>query len=334
MKKIITILLVVLSLIAFGQDEKKQRLFEESIEAFKISAFMLDEKHECKRITRKYEKYYKKYSKDGAPPMQEILEIEKKLNSCIGFTPEVSHKLTKEMINEASKILHSIKEKYPYFDYNIYENEIVFFELAYEARLLPQRMAAERSRKAYIRDSIVREKDKIARLKSDSIMQVKNKRQKLESHFESVTHNENYFKYYTQFTGMRINFVNMRVQAFMSFNGYALQEQEPTYEYIIERYIKKSNASITSPSIYIKYNISVDENDFIISSCEIYGFDLYVIEFFIKFWNTTMQFHDVKNKGVAFYNLLEDKISLECQPEKDFAKITIKPSGEFIINEL
>jgi hypothetical protein len=152
---------------------------------------------------------------------------------------------------------------------------------------------------------------------------------------------ENHMKasgdFVTQFCNMELNFVDMRVQDYMSMQGYLQQSDLMKFnmigpnKYIQEVYISKSSQSLNPHKIFVKYNVKpLNDHEFYITSCEIFGFSVYVINFFIGFWPRALNFDDCKKKEIVYYTFLFDRIGLYVDLVKNTAKIKIQKSTQII----
>ena len=152
---------------------------------------------------------------------------------------------------------------------------------------------------------------------------------------------ENHMKtagdFVTQFCNMELNFVNMRVQDYMAMRGY-LQQPDlmkinmiGTNKYIQEGYISKFSQSLNPHKIFVKYNVKpLADNEYYITSCEIFGFPEYVINFFIGFWPTALNFDDCKKKEIVNCTFSFDKIGLYIDVIKNTAKIKIQKNPQIV----
>jgi hypothetical protein len=136
--------------------------------------------------------------------------------------------------------------------------------------------------------------------------------------------------YITQICNMRLNFVNMRIQDFMEHWGY-LQQQELTKfnmqaprPYISNVYISRFSTSLNPNKVTIKYFIKpLSENEMYVTSCEFSGYTQYIIDIFINYWPTTLNFEDCKKGEVVYNYFLQDRAGLYIDPSKATARIKI-----------
>lgn len=124
--------------------------------------------------------------------------------------------------------------------------------------------------------------------------------------------------YLTEFNDMRLNFVNPRVQNFLSERLSLVAVGEPKQEVsesgitISENYRKKVSGATKDLTLTITYHTKPFENDLIVQSCQISGYDVYVADFFIKYWKTTLNFDDVKKQEVVTNYWITDRASLSA----------------------
>jgi hypothetical protein len=122
--------------------------------------------------------------------------------------------------------------------------------------------------------------------------------------------------YLTEFNDMRLNFVDPRVQSFMSekmgmtLSGDPSSNVDGKHITITETYQKKISSKVNDKALVIHYEGEADGNEIIIKECHISGVDMYVIDFFVKYWNTTLNFEDVKGKEVVTNYWITDRASL------------------------
>jgi hypothetical protein len=349
MKKMFIFCLLVIPIALFSQSRMIQKNLANcmlSIEyAFECGYI------KCYRITDDCYKGVVVYSKDYKL-LDELISLQLDLNS-IKDDITFDRLISDSKLENVMKRINFLRSKYSKLELNIYIAEIDFYrnirecqqekilEKAFQDSIKKQEKIQQENQRLAEIEIKQKEQEKAAQIlkqKEDSVKKadpLKYKRDKLENHFTSQTFNKDYYKYYTQFSDMRFNFVNMRVQDYMKRNGYLEQETDFDYgKYIQVSYISKFSTTNNPEKIYIKYYVEVSdmENGFIIKSCDIYGYDYYVVNFFIKFWNTQMQYDNVEKNELVYYYLLEDKISLFWTPPK--AKIEIRKGNHFEINDL
>ena len=136
--------------------------------------------------------------------------------------------------------------------------------------------------------------------------------------------------YLTEFNGMRVSFVNPRVQGFLSEELEFSISGEPETSVagdlatITETYVKKVGINGKADlNLKVKYTAIPQGDEFIIQSCEISGYDRYVIEFFIKYWKTSLNFEDVKEKEVVMNYWNTDRAALSADTKTKTATIKI-----------
>ena len=129
--------------------------------------------------------------------------------------------------------------------------------------------------------------------------------------------------YLTEFNGMRVNFVNPRVQSFLSERMDLVAVGHPETNFsdgtviITEVYKKKVHANDKQDlKLFVTYKAIPEGNEFIIQSSQISGYDLYVTEFFIRYWKTTLNFEDVKKQEIVTNYWITDRASLSADAKK------------------
>lgn len=126
--------------------------------------------------------------------------------------------------------------------------------------------------------------------------------------------------YLTEFNNMRLNFVNPRVQSFLSERLDLVLIGEPQHTVtdslitITEEYKKK--ISKHDNKLTVTYKVVPDGSEMVIQSCQISGFDVYVFDFFIKYWKTTLNFEDVKKEEIVVNYWISDRASLSMNNQQ------------------
>lgn len=129
----------------------------------------------------------------------------------------------------------------------------------------------------------------------------------------------------TQITYFDMNFVNIRIQDFME-KEMNMAPLEPSVgksgdvQTFTMKFVKHANMGKVN-YLYIKYTMYSEVKDYpLIKSCEVYGNDSYVLEFFTKYWPTRV---NVGNKGLAYSILLQDKASINLNLSAHTGNISI-----------
>lgn len=127
--------------------------------------------------------------------------------------------------------------------------------------------------------------------------------------------------YLTEFNNMNLNFVNPRVQDFLDDQLDLVPSGEPEYNFadgqvtVSETYRKKVHTDGKDLTLQVIYKAKPEGNDLIIESSQIKGFDVYVIEFFIKYWKTTLNFDNVKSQELLTNYWITDRASLSISDQ-------------------
>ena len=140
-----------------------------------------------------------------------------------------------------------------------------------------------------------------------------------------------YHKKLTQFTYFDMNYVNERLEDFFSGDISLVQSGEPIYDmskpdkYISQKYVKSIQYNPTkSYFINVKYNLFTEGSNFIIKSCEISGYWIYILDLYVKYWaDNSLHFEAAKKGELVVYYLLQDKIVLSLNPTTETGKIVI-----------
>jgi hypothetical protein len=61
----------------------------------------------------------------------------------------------------------------------------------------------------------------------------------------------------------------------------------------------------------------------IIKSCQIYGDYGLIIDFYVRFWPTTINLDAVKKERIAYTYYWQDKITLSLNPENNTGRLSI-----------
>ena len=125
-------------------------------------------------------------------------------------------------------------------------------------------------------------------------------------------------RYLTEFNNMRLNFVNPRVQSFISgvldlpmIENSSSIDSLAGFWVLTESYhkgIREGNEP--EYKLNVRYKLKTEGNDFIIQSCTIDGYSRFVVEFFVKYWETTLNFENVKKDEVVMNYWITDRAAL------------------------
>jgi hypothetical protein len=140
----------------------------------------------------------------------------------------------------------------------------------------------------------------------------------------------------TQITGFEINFVDTRIQEYLSKYTILGLVGEPSVnmigsnKYIIQKYEQKIQYNNNKTSTFnVKYNLIIDkQNRIIIKSCKIYGSSLHVLDFYVNFWPTSLNFEAAKKNEVVVNFLLQDRVALKWIPSTDYAEIIVTSTNK------
>lgn len=159
----------------------------------------------------------------------------------------------------------------------------------------------------------------------------------------SYNYLDNYFNsnskypHSTQFTYIDINYVSPKIEQFVSdkLNLCRVSELDKydftDFDKIIE-YNYKTCIGVGKPkTLLIRFVVFAHENNLIIKKVIIKGFDEYVLQFFIKFWYTKLNFDTVREGEIVSNFFLQDKVFLVRNKDLtiDIESSTIKSQEEF-----
>ena len=142
----------------------------------------------------------------------------------------------------------------------------------------------------------------------------------------------------TQITYFDLNFVALRIQEFASQslemtlidNEYNIKDGKGDITYIFEEKIVAG--SRTPYKLNAVFSVEPLANTFVIKSLKINGDSDKVLSFYVGFWNTTINFDDLKKKGMVYNRYLQDKIEYHFNSGNPYIEITntsIKDFGTF-----
>lgn len=136
-------------------------------------------------------------------------------------------------------------------------------------------------------------------------------------------------KLLTQFTGFPLNFVDIKVQLYCTdYLNYCQDENpefkmEETNKYLKTKYSKCIRGDEPEYFIHFKYNLFLKGDNLLIKSCKISGYDKFVLNFYISYWPTKLNFEAAKKNELVINYLLQDRVALTWNPEKKYAEINI-----------
>jgi len=135
----------------------------------------------------------------------------------------------------------------------------------------------------------------------------------------------------TQITYFDLNFVEQRMQDFMKKKmGMTITDvskfiKTSSYETFTVTYTQMATIGTTKiPKLYFKYTIfgNKDKNP-IIKSLEITGTSIHVINFFVRYWPTTLNI-DVSKSKIAYNYLVQDKATIRLNPANAAWSISVE----------
>lgn len=122
----------------------------------------------------------------------------------------------------------------------------------------------------------------------------------------------------TQITYFDLNFVNLKIEQFLSSNLYLVPSGSPEINMKgqIKTITTHYNSKITfnnaaNRTFTVKYYLLTSDytKGFIIKSCEIYGYFDWVAKFYLKYWTTTLNFENAKRGEVVVNYLWQDRVA-------------------------
>ena len=139
--------------------------------------------------------------------------------------------------------------------------------------------------------------------------------------------------YETQITYKDLNHVSTKIEAFLNDN-YTMQIDDTNFNLkdgtgeITQIYKEQIAINKNVKAIKVTYNVFTLKNEFIIKEASITGSNEIVIGFYISFWNTNLNFDDIKDKEIASNRYFQDRISLSNSTIK-ITNTSIKSIADF-----
>lgn len=138
-------------------------------------------------------------------------------------------------------------------------------------------------------------------------------------------------EYVTQITYSELNSIDQRMQNFMRDKMGMVITKAPTFgkedgmQTLTIRYNKQTLVGTSyDPHINFKYFLfDIGTNNAIIKSCQIYGDYGLVVDFYVRFWPTTINLDAVKKQRIAYSYYWQDKITLGLNPENNTGRLSI-----------
>lgn len=152
--------------------------------------------------------------------------------------------------------------------------------------------------------------------------------------FVSTTNNRNE----TQITYFDLNFVNLKIQSFLSGKLYMTPE-EPSYNLnngegtITQSYIEKIAINREPRKLIFTFKVFHLGDDFVIEQLKISGDNEKVLSFYVSYWSTSLNFDDIKKNEIVSNKFLQDHISYSYNNNKPVILIknnTINSRREFV----
>jgi hypothetical protein len=144
---------------------------------------------------------------------------------------------------------------------------------------------------------------------------------------------EAYRGYTTEFNLMRLNFVNRKIQSFLSEvmdmsvteNSSNLSTIDSSMVLTESYHSKKLNE--TKKGLKFSFVVKAENqgHDFIIQSCRITGDRSSVLDFYLKYWKTTLDFENTKKEELVINHWINDRISLTWNDKE--AYITVEKNS-------
>lgn len=137
----------------------------------------------------------------------------------------------------------------------------------------------------------------------------------------------------TQMTYIDLNFVNSKVQKFI-YSELAMQpEGEPIYNNntITEKYTEMFASNREPKELYVSYKVFTIDSDFVVESVKITGDK--VVEFYVRYWSTNLNFEDTKGSEVVSNRYVQDRITYNFNNGNRFIFVentSIKDKDAFI----
>lgn len=156
------------------------------------------------------------------------------------------------------------------------------------------------------------------------------------SRYISATSNE----YETQITYFDLNFVNLKLQDYLSYQfGMTLNSEKAKYElkngkgFITSAFVDKISMNRNPRELFFKFNVFPMGKEFVIKDLKITGTTDAVLRFYVSYWTTTLNFDDISKTEIVSNRLLQDRISYNFNNGNPYIKIentTIESPEKFI----
>lgn len=133
----------------------------------------------------------------------------------------------------------------------------------------------------------------------------------------------------TQITYQDFNNVNTTIQSFlddkmdMTVAAPPVVSKDIGGDVLTFKYVKHANMGEVN-YMYLKFHMAKGTS--IITSCDVYGYYAYVVDFFVRYWPTNINFNDGKS-GIASCYYLQDKATINLNLQARTGKISILNTG-------
>ncbi|MEO2064476.1 MAG: hypothetical protein ABGW97_15950 [Christiangramia sp.] len=143
----------------------------------------------------------------------------------------------------------------------------------------------------------------------------------------------------TQITYFDLNFVNSKIQEFLSRKLEMTLQGDSNYNLdggkgtISESYLDKISINKEPRKMTFSFEVFPVEGELVVKTLKITGDTDAVLDFFVRYWSTNLNFDDVKRKEVVSNRYLQDRISFtfnEGNSTIEVQNTTIKDDEKFV----
>jgi len=150
----------------------------------------------------------------------------------------------------------------------------------------------------------------------------------LERRVREISSNS-YSPYTTEFNNMDLNFVNNKVQKFLNLRLDMALTEDSHQSVVTDSCINISESyhstkiNEKSRKLTFTYSVKAEEGSsiLIVHSCKITGDKSSVIDFYIKYWDTTLDFDNTKKEEFVVNHWINDRIALTWNLQGAFIQV-------------
>lgn len=289
---------------------------------------------ECRRTTDKEIKKFLMF--DGSPfddAIISIIQAEKILTSNEEIARKGQVYFSSDSYYMIRKHIQNIAQNCPECDTSDYENELRFYMKIQNKVADSLNVVTEKTKIKNQSNPINQIVDTSRNLKSNdaNALNVQRNDPILSANMAALA----WHGKLTQFTNMDLNFVTERVDDYMNSALMGFSTLGPPKFEIknnqgirTDKYLPAVMGAVTTSFIQFKYFTTISGKDFIIDSCVISGKLQFLINFYVSYWTTKINFEGRKDGEIVHNHLLNDDISFQFFPSNEVGKIIIKQTTE------